>query len=360
MSLSVYDIDFIDLANKLNVPKLRQTKFTAFMNVVMNQLTWNHNRFFEDYTDGAVYANWSNVTVYMFGDIVLYRDALNNKKVYLCVDTATLGIAGVLPTNTASWLLLMDDFVGADERRTFTNQKLVLEWILNRYFETTFRQPPTASDIYITNTGNSDRFWNFTMPTAWNSGTTYGLNAVISYAGNVWISIQAGNLNHLPNNSIGWWELEPSQITRYISTTAYAAATMVRNGYFYFISLQSTTGNAPPNTGGATAFWKQVNNIWVYEAGKTYAIGDVVNYNSDVYMCILATTGHAPPNATYWLLLTNARSSSITDCGFNIYIPVAVYNSFGGSYTHPNKCDETIFKLVRRYWDAFQFRIITY
>lgn len=315
--MGLYDINFPDFSNKLNVPKLRQSKFTAFMNILMSQLTWNHTRYFTDYIGGASYSDYNNASTYSFGDIVLYRDTLNDKKIYLCiVDTST----GVAPTNTTNWLKLMDDFIGADERLAFTNQKLCMEWILNRYFGTTFNQPPVTSDIYITNSGTSDRFPKRTSSPA-----------------------------------------------LYSSSTSYAVGAFVQYSFFYYVCIQATTGNAPPAAGGDNAYWAEVEDVWYYEATRTYSLGDVIQYANAFYVYINATStsGNAPPNATYWTGLTNisytAGYPNQDHSGFNINIPASVYSNLGGTTTlHPNRADETIYKIVRRYWDACQFRIITY
>lgn len=358
--MGVYDIDFPDLSNKLNVPILRQSKFTALLNVLMAQLTWNHSRFFTDYAGGSSYSAYNNGTTYNFGDLVTYRDSINDKKVYLCIATTSVG---VLPNTTTNWLLLFDDFVGADQRLLFTNQKLCLEYILNKYFDSTFNQPPTLSDIYITNTGANDMFPVWNEPSVWNSGTTYGANATVKYNGRYWLSLQASNNNKIPDQQSAWWDSEPDVFTRYIASTSYAVATIVRYSYFHYVCIQAGAGNTPSLTGADTAFWKRVKTIWYYEATKTYAIGDVVDYNSNVYMCILGTTGNAPPNATYWITITNGRTYTFPgsqNAGFNIYIPAGTYSNFGGNTTHPNRADESIYRIVRRFWSGAQFRIITY
>ena len=43
------------------------------------------------------------------------------------------------------------NFIGVDNRIKIRSEKIVLEYALNLWFETTFRQPPNQSDIYIVN-----------------------------------------------------------------------------------------------------------------------------------------------------------------------------------------------------------------
>jgi hypothetical protein len=49
-----------------------------------------------------------------------------------------------------SWYKQQDNFIGLNERLAFNGNNLVLTWALNRWFQTTFRQPPDISDIYLT------------------------------------------------------------------------------------------------------------------------------------------------------------------------------------------------------------------
>lgn len=40
---------------------------------------------------------------------------------------------------------------------------------------------------------------------AWASGTTYALDAEVNYSNSIYVSLQAGNLNHQPDTSPTWW-----------------------------------------------------------------------------------------------------------------------------------------------------------
>ncbi len=76
-----------------------------------------------------------------------------------------LSVGGTTPPpfNSSVWQLVNDNFIGVNERSLYTNNKLTFEWALNRWFNTTFRQPigvtgsATHSDIYI-----SDIVYNYT------------------------------------------------------------------------------------------------------------------------------------------------------------------------------------------------------
>lgn len=54
------------------------------------------------------------------------------------------------PTVAASWDLLNANFIGVNERQLYNGQKVILEYALNKWFGTTFRQPGAgASDIFL-------------------------------------------------------------------------------------------------------------------------------------------------------------------------------------------------------------------
>jgi hypothetical protein len=44
---------------------------------------------------------------------------------------------------------VQDNFIGVDERVKYNGHVILLEYALNKYFGTTFRQPPNVSDIYL-------------------------------------------------------------------------------------------------------------------------------------------------------------------------------------------------------------------
>jgi hypothetical protein len=54
------------------------------------------------------------------------------------------------PTDVTAWRVYQEVFIGTDERIMYSHIKLVLEYALNRRFDTVFSQPPSLSDIYIT------------------------------------------------------------------------------------------------------------------------------------------------------------------------------------------------------------------
>lgn len=141
----IYDINFFQTAQELS-PSFRRTEeefegLNAAFAEPMNDL----NLIFKWYRESSTAGAYNNATVYNFGDVVRYA-----KVVYLRNEVTDGYAAGIEPTNTTYFTKILDLFIGTDERVKYQSQKLVFEYALNRFFETTFRQPPLVSDIYIT------------------------------------------------------------------------------------------------------------------------------------------------------------------------------------------------------------------
>jgi hypothetical protein len=109
-------------------------------------------RLFQMATTGSVdMGYWSATTVYQAGDLV--RDL---RGVFESVQDGNVGND---IGDTTYWRLVLESFIGYNERAKYTGQYLTLTYALNRHFGTTFRQPPypspyggsgTFSDIYVT------------------------------------------------------------------------------------------------------------------------------------------------------------------------------------------------------------------
>lgn len=125
------------LTEKLLPPALRQVRILAFLRVLAIPLQSKWNDFLE-FISGSSYTNFSDVTFYVVGDRVKY-----GQSIYECI----LPIVGVIPYDTTYWLLINKDFVGCDARVKFNSQKMVFEYVLNLYLNTT---PTTLPLIYTT------------------------------------------------------------------------------------------------------------------------------------------------------------------------------------------------------------------
>lgn len=121
----------------------------------------NLNNMWREGTLPPIWSNTSPATHYDLGAIVLGRFDYRFQ-VYL-----SLIPNNIQPlSNTSAWLEIIDDFIGVGERVLYNGSKMLLEWALNKYFNTVYRQPVyytlgvNNSDIYITDSdGNYSTFY---------------------------------------------------------------------------------------------------------------------------------------------------------------------------------------------------------
>jgi hypothetical protein len=139
--MSIYQLNFNQKAVELLPPDKRRTKFVKWVQSLLSQNTWLHTKIFVDYKTGATYPNYSAFTTYNTGNRVIY-----GQSVYESIADGNTA----LPTDVTKWRVYQPFFIGTDERIMYNHIKLVLEYALNRRFQTVFRQPPLISDIYIT------------------------------------------------------------------------------------------------------------------------------------------------------------------------------------------------------------------
>jgi hypothetical protein len=138
--MGFYDLNTDFIGSQLTPPKLRQSKLTAWIQVLLRPLDVFHNNTFIPYKESQTYTVYDDLESYSFGDIVLWTD----KATYECIVTTTIGVN---PTVLTTWRKVNDIFIGADERVQYNSQKILFEYALNNYFQTT--------GIYIENNFNN-------------------------------------------------------------------------------------------------------------------------------------------------------------------------------------------------------------
>ena len=133
---------------------------------------------------------YSSLSTYSIGNCIIYGGTFENPIYYVC----NTNIAVAESFNPDHWTLLTGyiwykiapSYIGAQERAQYSAQKLVMEYALNRWFRTNFRQPTAlqngeistpygiwytpVSDIYIT-----------TKPIVFYSPAIYDIPSAIIY-----------------------------------------------------------------------------------------------------------------------------------------------------------------------------------
>lgn len=169
--MSIFDVNFSKLAVEI-LPTHKRTDITEVTDSIVEPLN-DLNIIFKWFREGNTAGQYNPATTYTFGSVLKY-----SRKVYLKNEVTTGYTAGIIPTNTTYFVRISESFIGIAERLMYRPDKLVLEYALNRIFETTFRQPPLVSDIYIQNVNTSDT--NFGVGELDNFTSTIGETDVLS------------------------------------------------------------------------------------------------------------------------------------------------------------------------------------
>lgn len=172
------------------------------------------------------YPAWAVGTTYAQGQGALYTDG----NVYASLTAGNVGLAP--PANPAAWALIP----------TLTLQSLGVP--------ATSPPTPLATSPVI----------------EWAAGTTYGLGAVVQFAGSQWLSISAANTGNLPDAT---------------GSSAWVALT---GGVLYMSLIDLNTSNAPASAPA------------LFNIATTYATGNTVGGSDGVIYKSLSNgnTGHDP------------------------------------------------------------------
>lgn len=140
--MSIYDIDYSKQKVQLLPPDKRYTKTVAWIGILLSPLQYLRDLWFGSYRTGSDAPQWVNTDPYP-----KYAQVKYNKIIYESLENGNTDV----PTTVATWKVVQQNFIGLSERIYYNGQKLVLEWAMNKWFGTVFRQPPNQSDIYIEN-----------------------------------------------------------------------------------------------------------------------------------------------------------------------------------------------------------------
>jgi len=136
----LYDINFDNQVQDLIPPDKRTTNFVTLLQSVAKPLQYVRDLIFDSYKKGATAPD------YVAGVYAKYDQVVYNKSVYESLVDGN----NVAPSDLTKWKLIQANFIGVDERILYNGGKLILEYALNKWFDTTFLQPPLVSDIYLT------------------------------------------------------------------------------------------------------------------------------------------------------------------------------------------------------------------
>lgn len=158
----------------------------------------------------------------------------------------------------------------------------------------------------------------------WSNSTTYELNDVVKYGGNVYVYTYAvSTTGYLPTNTI-YWTLMISGVNfvgAYSPTTFYPIGDAVAYGSVVYVAVADSTGIIPPNA----AYWSQFANgieyVGVYSNTANYKKSDIVTYGPSAYIALQDTTGHDPSQGAYWTQMVSGISPSAVWNSATAYVP---------------------------------------
>lgn len=195
--MSIYSFNTTIFNEQFLPPRKRNTFFKAWGTVLLSAIQWVRDVFFDDYVTGNTsdkILNYSAAITYSVGQLVYYEttgliyecilsstgNAPTNttyftlktystgnkiiyidKAVYECVDSSLLNEVGVISLSGYYFIKIQDKFLGLKERTKTTAQIQLFEYILNKWFYTSYNYPSTTNDIYITNTPNDNHSFVF-------------------------------------------------------------------------------------------------------------------------------------------------------------------------------------------------------
>lgn len=141
----MYNIDFNQKVVETLVPDKRLPKTVAYLQQLAKEVSKNNNQLTTIYKTFQSVAAWTAGT-YNRNSVVRY-----GKAIYIAVENTN-----DIPSFNNKWLMVSPNFMGNDFRIAIRGEKLNLEYTLNTWFATTFRQLPAISDIYLTTNSITD------------------------------------------------------------------------------------------------------------------------------------------------------------------------------------------------------------
>jgi hypothetical protein len=138
---------------------------------------------------------------------------------------------------------------------------------------------------------------------AWDQVTTYEINDIVKYGGNVYVyTYGLATAGNLPTDETFWGlMIEGINFTGVFNpATEYKIGDGIANGGVVYIAIQDSVNQIPPNA----TYWSQfVDGMqWEgnYNVATTYQKNDIVSYGGSNYIATTNTTGNAPTDTGYW------------------------------------------------------------
>lgn len=163
---TIYDLNTDQQVVELLPPDKRTKTTVAWLQAALRStIQFLRDALLDRYRNGSTDSAYA-AGIYALGAFVQYQ-----KGVYVSIIPDNTDA----PTVTTSWYKVQDNFIGLNERILYNGEKIVMEYALNRWFGTIFRQPGTGlSDIYLST--NAKPLAVFRFGVAENISSSFFLN----------------------------------------------------------------------------------------------------------------------------------------------------------------------------------------
>ena len=164
----------------------------------------------------------------------------------------------------------------------------------------------------------------------WVAGTTYTELDVVYHDGSAYYAT-ASSTGEEPGTGSSWAAISQGWTDSEMQAMldAEAARATAESG-----RVSEESGRVAAESGRVSA--ESARSVWeVYDSGKSYAVGNKVQYNGSSYICILATTaGILPTNGTYWVVIAAAATGTVSEAtmlAYNDTLGNVESNNVGGA-----------------------------
>lgn len=205
--MSIYDVNYNSKAIELLPPDKRYPATVGFLQSLLVPVQYLRDKILGDYRLGRNYPQWVAGT-YALRALVVYKQVVYESLIDGNTDQPP----------SPNWVVYLPSFIGVDKRIKFNGQKLVLEYALNQYLFTNFRQPPLVSDVFIGNlpptavgflvgatVGSTITASDTASYSPWSIGS-YSLGDLVTKDGYLYLSLTNSNVDKPP--SANWHQAD--------------------------------------------------------------------------------------------------------------------------------------------------------
>lgn len=186
---TIYNQNEAQITENLLPTQKRKPVWLAWMTTIANPIQWLHDLSLRDYYAGSAASTWVSGTAYAYAARVVYFDGA----VYELQNTSGLTSTTPPPQDTTNWLKVLDTWIGVAERVKYTGQKVMLEYLINKYFSVIspsivptlpFTGASHTTQIYIVNNSNRLGFYMGNGASPFQAYMGNGSSVFQSYLGN--------------------------------------------------------------------------------------------------------------------------------------------------------------------------------